>query len=106
MTGLILLPRPRRVVDAPGAFPVRPGTTIALEGEAAALLATGLKLKQAAASIGVSWNVGVRSEAGRIVLRVERGRLPAVTCSYVPRLLGLVRAARPDQCDDDSDDSF
>jgi len=36
----------------------------------------------------------------------ERGRLPAVTCSYVPRLLGLVRAARPDECDDQSDDSF
>ena len=37
----------------------------------------------------------------------ERGTLPAVTCSYVPRLLGLVRAVRPDECDDEqSDDSF
>jgi len=33
----------------------------------------------------------------------ERGRLPAVTCAYVPRLLGLARVAHPDDCDDDGD---
>ncbi|HWP64858.1 MAG TPA: lytic transglycosylase domain-containing protein [Candidatus Limnocylindria bacterium] len=36
----------------------------------------------------------------------ERGQLPTVTCTYVPRLLGLVRAARPDECAEPSDDSF
>ena len=37
----------------------------------------------------------------------ERGRLPAVTRSYVPKLLGLVRAVHPDECgDDEADESF
>jgi peptidoglycan lytic transglycosylase D len=37
----------------------------------------------------------------------ERGRLPAVTCAYVPRLLGLARAVQPDDCDDaDADEPF
>jgi membrane-bound lytic murein transglycosylase D len=31
----------------------------------------------------------------------ERGRLPPVTCAYVPKLLGLARVAHPDDCDDD-----
>jgi len=36
----------------------------------------------------------------------ERGRLPAVTCSYVPRLLGLARVVYPDDCDDEADEPF
>jgi membrane-bound lytic murein transglycosylase D len=36
----------------------------------------------------------------------ERGRLPAVTCSYVPKLLGLARVAHPDDCDDDPPGSY
>jgi hypothetical protein len=36
----------------------------------------------------------------------ERRRLPAVTCAYVPKLLGLARVAHPDECDEDSPDSF
>jgi hypothetical protein len=36
----------------------------------------------------------------------ERGRLPAVTCSYVPKLFGLARAVHPDDCDDAADESF
>lgn len=36
----------------------------------------------------------------------ERGRLPAVTRSYVPKLLGLARVAHPDDCDDEDDDPF
>jgi soluble lytic murein transglycosylase-like protein len=31
----------------------------------------------------------------------ERGRLPRITCAYVPRLLGLARVVHPDECDDD-----
>lgn len=30
----------------------------------------------------------------------ERRRLPAVTCAYVPKLLGLARVAHPDECED------
>ena len=33
----------------------------------------------------------------------ERGRLPPVTCAYVPKLLGLARVAHPDECEDDGD---
>jgi membrane-bound lytic murein transglycosylase D len=36
----------------------------------------------------------------------ERRRLPAITCSYVPKLLGLARVAHPEECppDDLTDD--
>jgi soluble lytic murein transglycosylase-like protein len=36
----------------------------------------------------------------------ERGRLPPVTCAYVPKLLGLARVAHPDDCDDDAPEEF
>jgi hypothetical protein len=36
----------------------------------------------------------------------ERRRLPAVTCSYVPKLLGLARVAHPVECEDEPDDDF
>jgi soluble lytic murein transglycosylase-like protein len=35
----------------------------------------------------------------------ERGRLPPVTCTYVPKLLGLVRVVYPDECEDESIDA-
>ncbi len=74
---LVLLPHPRRVTAAEGAFALRPGTKIVLEGDATALLSAGMRLKGAAASVlGMEWSVHSRREAGSVVLRVDRDELP------------------------------
>lgn len=76
LTELILLPRPRQVADAPGAFVLRPATLIVLAGDAAASLPIGQRLKEAVSkTLGIEWTLGTRTGAGSVVLRVERNGL-------------------------------
>jgi hexosaminidase len=77
LSELILLPRPRKVTAAEGAFAPRSATRIVLQGESSALLSTGLRLKEAAArELGMEWAIGTRVEPGCVELRIERGELP------------------------------
>ncbi|HET6452046.1 MAG TPA: glycoside hydrolase family 20 zincin-like fold domain-containing protein, partial [Spirochaetia bacterium] len=60
-------------------FALRPGTTVILAGDPAALLAVGQRVQQSASDIlHLAWSLHARGEKdGAVTLRVEPSSLPA-----------------------------